>query len=89
MAAYWDATGLPFVREAFDWSEAKPDDWQQVSGWHQDVLGSSGIRPVAKDDAENKRRQFDELCKTVPHLADYLDHHLPFYEKLQQEALAP
>ncbi len=88
MATYWNAIGLSFVENAFEWGDAKLDDWQQVSGWHQEVLGSSGIRPVAKNDAERKQWQFDEQCKTAPQLAEFLDHHLPFYKKLQNEALA-
>ena len=31
----------------------------------------------------------DALARKAPRLRDYLDHHLPFYDRLRQHALKP
>jgi len=88
IASYWSAVGLSYKAEAFDWNANEPEDWKQVDGWHQDVMGSQGIKSMPDDEAERKQKQFDEACKTAPHLADLLAHHQPYYEKLRAVATA-
>ncbi|MEM7067903.1 MAG: hypothetical protein AAF478_03390 [Pseudomonadota bacterium] len=83
ISEYWRKIGLSQVEEAFDWQDEKPNDWKQVSGWHGDVMQSKGIKAAEFDEAEKKRREFDEQCQSAPHVEKYLEHHFPFYEKLK------
>lgn len=87
MAALWARIGLPYREEAFDWSRAAPEEWEQVGNWHGAVSQSTGIRPVDADAVARKGLEFDTLSQSVPHLADYLAHHRPYYARLQAAAL--
>lgn len=85
LGALWRKIGLPFVEEAFSWSaDTAPEGWKYVQGWHGDALSSRGIRQ-SRDDAQ---AVFDEAARQAPHLADFLAHHLPFYERLKDLASA-
>ncbi len=78
----WDYLDLPFLSQAFEWQSGEvPDDWQSVSGWHQSVIASSGIRKTKGDDLINMR--FAKAAEQSPRLLPLLDHHQPFYEKLK------
>ena len=84
MRQFWDALGLDFEAQALSWEqESTPGDWQYVQGWHQSVSESQGIRELSEAEAERSRAEFDQLCVEAPQLADYLQHHLPFYERLR------
>lgn len=88
MRAYWDAVGLDYSEAAFDW-QAPPRDWEHVSAWHEEASTSSGIRTADAEEMLRKQMEFDALAEEVPHLRDYLDHHLPFYRRLSEVALVP
>ena len=88
MSTLWERIGLPFRREAFEWQADVPEDWKQVGNWHGAVSASAGIRPIDAGEAARKQREFDECAKTAPHLADFLSHHRPFYQKLRAHALS-
>lgn len=46
MSKLWQQVGLPFLADAFNWSDAQVTDWQQVGGWHGDVSSAKGIKPL-------------------------------------------
>ena len=87
MAALWERIGLPFSEAAFDWQEEKPKDWEQVGGWHADVMQSKAIRPLSEDEVLAQRAKFDRMAENNPLMRDYLAHHQPFYEQLRAAAL--
>ena len=81
LRAYCRALELPFIPEALEWDAELPQAWRDVSGWHADLAGSTGIarRPAAG------RPGLD----AAPHLRDYYEHHLPFYRRLRAHRLEP
>ncbi|WP_299843245.1 hypothetical protein [uncultured Roseovarius sp.] len=87
MAALWQRIGLPFRAQAFDWQDTTPKDWQQVGSWHDAASSSSGIRPIDPKEIARKKQEFEVLCQKVPHLAEYLAHHMPYYQRLKEVAL--
>ncbi len=88
MALLWERIGLGWRNEAFDWQEV-PEDWHQVGAWHEDASTSSGIRGADAEEMLRKELEFETLEAEVPHLRTYLDHHLPYYQKLSAQALVP
>lgn len=88
LADMWNRIGLPFVERAFDWQNETPEDWQQVEGWHGNASRSKGIRPLTTEEIRAQEQKFDDLAREVPKLREYLEHHLPFYERLRAEALS-
>lgn len=87
MRALWQAIDLPYRSEAFVWQDEKPEDWAQVGQWHRRASATSGIQPEEADEAARKQAEFLELLKDAPHLANYLDHHDPFYQNLRSVAV--
>ena len=83
----WKAIDIPYEDKAFDWQNDKPDDWNQVSGWHGSVICSKGIKSIPPDEQEKKKKEFYSLAKTAPQLLKYLSHHYPFYEQLRKTAI--
>lgn len=86
MARYWEAVGLEARPGALHWQDPAPADWQQVQGWHGEVMASSTIRPLSAEQLARTRADFDRLAAAEPRFAQYLDHHLPFYERLLAHA---
>lgn len=82
IGALWREIGLSHINQAFDWQTPKPKDWQQVSGWHTDVSSSQGIRPMNEEENTRRRSEFEEMAQDHPNMHRYLDHHMPYYEKL-------
>lgn len=89
MAALWAAIGLDYREAAFDWSRDVPGDWEQVGAWHEAASTSSGIRAADAEEMLRKELEFEALAESAPHLQVYLEHHLPFYQKLSAVALVP
>lgn len=87
MQSYWKAVGLTDSPAALDWKDEAPQDWQQVSGWHQDVMTSKTIRPLAEDHAKEMQQKFIALVAQTPRMKAYLDYQAPFHEKLLRYAL--
>ena len=88
MSRFWQALGLEFREQALTWElETTPRDWQYVQGWHQSVSYSSGIREAAAGDAAKILTEFERLCLAAPQLREFLDFHLPFYERLREHSL--
>ncbi|WP_127115356.1 hypothetical protein [Shimia sediminis] len=87
MSTFWKAVGLPYRDEAFDWSTEMPKDWEQVGGWHGQVVESQGIRPITSADLERQKLKFDEAASANPRMRDELEHHQSFYDQLAAFAL--
>lgn len=85
MGCFWQALGLDYREQAFNWQQdSTPQDWQYVKGWHQSVSDSRGIRTASTAEAEQAATEFAELSAGAPQLKDYLQHHLPYYERLRE-----
>ena len=81
MRAYCRALELPFIPEALEWNADLPQAWRDVSGWHADLAGSTGIaRPRPRDGPG---------LDAAPHLRAYYEHHAPFYRKMRAHRIAP
>lgn len=87
MRAYWQAVGLDDRPQALQWGEAPPADWQQVSGWHKDVMASTSIRPADEDAKARTQAEFAKLKAEKPQIAHYLAHHQKFHQLLSAHAL--
>lgn len=84
MGLFWQALGLEYCAQAFNWQQdSTPQDWQYVQGWHQSVSRSKGIRASSADEDQQAATEFAELTDKAPQLNQYLQHHLPFYERLR------
>ncbi len=87
IGALWEQLELPYVESAFSWQAGSvPDDWQQVETWHQRTLKHGGISHDARSDDEIQA-EFDTLCTEAPALADYFNHHWPYYLELSANAI--
>lgn len=85
---FWRSLGLEYVSEALHWKQGEiPSDWQYVEGWHESVSASSGIQPPADDD-DGPGAEFARACQQTPALRQYLEHHRPFYQRLQRFSIA-
>ena len=82
MERYWKAVGLSSKPEALHWNSPVPADWQQVQGWHGEAMASNTIRPMTADDSSRVKAEFEALAGSAPHFQRYLDHHLPYYDRL-------
>ncbi len=88
MRLFWQALGLDYIKQALSWQQdSTPEDWQYVRGWHQSVSDSQGIREPSAREAEQARDEFDQLCEQAPQLIGFLQHHLPFYERLRTHSV--
>ena len=88
MRRYWQAVGLAHRPEALHWNDPAPADWQQVQGWHGDVMASSTIRPITPEQQARTEAEFAQAVSPPSRVSrDYLAHHLPFYERLLRHAI--
>ena len=87
MRAYWQAVGLDDKPQALSFADEVPEDWQQVSGWHKDVMKSKSILPWTDADIAKTRSQFAELVAREPRFEGYHTHHAPFHARLAALAL--
>lgn len=77
---YCRAVGIPFVEKAMSWEPGMPEAWRRAPRWHDDAGRSAGFERAEEsspDDISNN-----------PLLSEYIRHHLPYYEKLREYALA-
>jgi hypothetical protein len=88
IGALWEKTGLDYRDEAFSWGDESPDDWKQVDGWHGSVSTSQSIRALTAEEIDAQNDKFDKSAQENPQLIDYLNHHMPFYNRLKEQALA-
>lgn len=84
MTRAWQHLDLAIIDSAFQWqADEIPEDWQSVSGWHQSVISSTGIRMAEVDSEETISEQFDVAASLNPVLYEFLEYHQPFYDKLK------
>ncbi len=84
--AWCTAADIEFLPHSLEWDSPPPAEWEQVSGWHGEVMASDGIareRPAGSDGGPSV------TLDSAPQLRRYYEHHLPFYEKLLEHKLAP
>ncbi len=83
--AMCDFAGLAHRPAALSWTAQQvPDDWQQAIVWHAGSIASTGFAPADQRDPD---MVFAKARQQLPHLEDYLYHHLPYYEKLKAVAV--
>jgi len=91
LAPFHTHVGLKPVMQRQQWQHTVVDDWQQVKGWHANVIASSSLKPLDRNsevEEQNQSQQAFELaCNEAPHLNNYYDHHLPYYEQLLKHAV--
>lgn len=76
---YCEAVGIPFLQGALQWSPGMASGWERSERWHKDTSGSNGFEP--------RSTQYRTSVENSPLLAEYLAHHLPYYEKLREHRL--
>lgn len=79
--AYCAAVGIPYLEHALSWPAGERPEWRRTRHWHRDLSRSTCL-------AEVPTSHHNSLTAT-PRLQDYLDHHLPYYEKLHAHRLVP
>lgn len=77
--SYCAAVSVPYVERALHWRPGPMKEWRPSERWHADVRNSSGFR------GESRHYALD--VATHPVFGGYLEHHLPFYEKLRAHRL--
>ncbi len=82
MTRYWQKAGLSEKKDALNWEQGVPTDWQSVQQWHSEVINSNSIRRPEKD-----RDHLAELAALGEPYTDFLTHHQPFYNALNNIAL--
>ena len=85
--SWWKTIDLASDDSAFEWGDESPEDWQQVKTWHQESMGSTSIHPWTEEDAQKEKERFTAAAGEAPQLRVYLEHHMPFYERLKNESL--
>ena len=84
---FWRALGLDYLGDALSWRRGEiPDDWKYVEGWHRGVRDSGGIEAPDEDLAQ-AGAAFADAAAGAPQLREYLDHHRPFYQRLQRYSI--
>ena len=78
---YCAALAIPFRPESLSWAAGERPEWRATRRWHTDVSRSTRL-------GERPRSHQVDLAQH-PHLEAYLAHHLPFYEQLREQRLAP
>lgn len=61
------------------WQPTERPEWQPFGNWHTDVAASSGLTAIPSRGSSDAEQH--------PKLGTYLEHHLPFYQKLCQRRL--
>ncbi|GAB2331851.1 sulfotransferase family protein [Streptomyces griseoincarnatus] len=71
--------GIPYSPEALSWQPGMLDDWKRTERWHRSTADTSGFRPTESN--------YSATVENTPLLAEYLDFHLPHYERLLRHRL--
>jgi hypothetical protein len=79
MAAYCAAVDLPFIPEALTWDPGERPEWRRSARWHVGVSASSGF--------EQGERRYTHTVESSDELAQFADHHRPYYEQLHAQRL--
>jgi hypothetical protein len=84
VARLFQAAGLDSVDGVLDFSGDTPMQWGDVSGWHNDVINSDGIRKIVTP--INSDEVFQRAVEQRHELQAFLEHHMPFYDDLKNLA---
>jgi len=76
---YSEAVSIPYLENSLSWQPESRKEWQPSERWHSDASSSSGFRA--------KPQEYGVDVAAHPVLGRYLEHHLPFYEKLRAHRL--
>lgn len=79
--AFCARMGIDFKSEALAWHPGTRAEWQPSEQWHRDASASSGFAAKPKSDYVD--------VDAHPVLGAYLDHHLPYYNKLRARRVRP
>jgi hypothetical protein len=79
---YANAVGLATDVVKTTWNTGMLKIWETWLEWHLDAANTTGILPPTS------RQRHRAVLNANPHLLDYLDYHLPFYQKLAEHRLA-
>ncbi|MFD8478602.1 sulfotransferase family protein [Kitasatospora sp. NPDC059673] len=71
---YCARVGIPFLEQALSWRPGMREEWRRTERWHRSASETSGFQRVAA--------AYSSTPENHPLLADYLDFHLPYYERL-------
>ncbi|MFF8725797.1 sulfotransferase family protein [Streptomyces sp. NPDC015171] len=66
--------GIPYSPEALSWRPGMLDGWKRTERWHRSTADTSGFRSTGSE--------YSATVENTPLLAEYLDFHLPHYERL-------
>jgi len=81
MRGYCQAAGIEYLPESLHWAQRLPEEWKDVTGWHDAVLDSVGIRQSAPK-AESEAQRLAGL-QLAPQLAGYYAEHQPSYAAMR------
>jgi len=84
---WWKIIGLNNKDDAFNWDNEPPEDWKQVSGWHQSTMASTSFHPWNTEDVKKEAQSFETAARKAPHLRSYLRHHQQYYDRLKKLSL--
>ncbi|MFI6601487.1 sulfotransferase family protein [Nonomuraea sp. NPDC050536] len=70
--------GLAFLSESLTWQAEDRPEWQRTRRWHLDASGSAGF--------QDRRNTYRDTVDNHPVLKAFYDHHLPFYQRLVEQA---
>jgi hypothetical protein len=76
---YCERVGIPYRREALSWRPGMAPGWQRSERWHQATSASNAFTPT--------ERKYETTVDNSPLLAEYLSHHLPYYERMWQHRI--
>lgn len=79
--AYCEAVGIDFRPDALSWRPGMRSEWQATNRWHESTSKTAGFTRRDGGGAD--------VVAANPVLRGYLDHHLPYYERLRAAALRP
>lgn len=77
--AYCARVGIGFRPRALTWRPSDRPEWELSRTWHTDVSASSTFTQTPREPALGADRH--------PELDSYLEHHLPFYQRLHERRL--
>ncbi|NUR91943.1 MAG: sulfotransferase family protein [Nonomuraea sp.] len=78
VAGFCAYTGLPFLPDALTWTAQERPEWSRTGQWHRDVGDSAGF--------EARTKTYRDTVDNHPLLRAFYDHHLPFYQRLVEQA---
>lgn len=76
MRAWCAQVGIDYRAESLTWAPGDRPEWADTARWHADVAASTGLHRTT--------HTYQDTVDNHPILAAYLNHHLPYYQRLRQ-----